>query len=88
MIAEKDSILKIYHDLYKTVTTETGLLGVIGTVLSIGLDRIIDQNDALIQQNNKILASLDVVRHPGISSEISTAVAKQTQATAKKPSRI
>jgi hypothetical protein len=85
MIAEKDSVLKIYHELYKTVTTETGLLGVIGTVLSIGLDRIIDQNGTLIQQNNKILASLDVVRHPGISPEVSTAAAKQAKAIAKAP---
>lgn len=88
MIEEKDSILKIYHDLYKTVTTEPGLIGVIGTVLSIGIDRLICQNETIIQQNGKILASLDVVRHPGISSEISAAVAKQAQATAKRPSRI
>jgi hypothetical protein len=85
MIADKDSVLKIYHELYKTVTTETGLLGVIGTVLSIGLDRIIDQNNTLIQQNNKILASLDVVRHPGISQEVSVATAKQAKAIAKAP---
>jgi len=88
MIADKDSVLKIYHDLFKTVTTETGILGVIGTVLSIGLDRIIDQNDTLIQQNNKILASLDVVRHLGISQEVSVATSKQAQAVTKKPLRL
>jgi hypothetical protein len=61
------SILTTYNELVKDLNTELAIQCSIGVIISVAFDRLLAQNEILINQNNEILSHLNVVKQQEVS---------------------
>jgi hypothetical protein len=61
------SILTTYNELVKDIDKEIAMQMSIGVIISVAFDRLLAQNEILINQNNEILARLKVVKQQEVS---------------------